>query len=187
MKLTLALALVLQLGFGQLMIPAAVGITTAAFVSVPTEVLADEKCQVKNPCTPDKLPNHTGTNHQNPELKPTLCLSDAAFDLMTIAIQNGKAVRLPVVWDYGLYYGHGRQPEVFNTQVHQQCQTKQMLHPGTVVIVWFNCLDRETGKWIRHWLSTQPVQDNSTYTLVEYASEEVSGYNDMPRKWLLPR
>jgi hypothetical protein len=154
---------------------------------VPSLALADTSCPGRNPCTPERLPNHVGTDHSVAELMPELCLSQEAFDLMTVAIKNGKAVRLPVVWDYGLYYGKKRPPEVFNTHVHQQCQSKQSLHSGTTVIVWFNCRDRSTGKWIRHWLATTPVHDNSTYTLVEYASEEVSGYNDTPRVWKLPR
>ena len=190
MKKFLAWVLAMQMALNPLAIPVTYGVAVIAVAAVgalPTDAMAKDKCQVKNPCTPAKLPNHTGTDHRATELKPSICLSEPAFDLMTIAIQNGKAVRLPVVWDYGLYYGHGNPPEVFNTQVHAQCQTKQTLHPGTAVIVWFNCRDRATGKWIRHWLATPPVHDNSTYTLVEYTSEEVSGYNDMPRTWPLPR
>lgn len=174
-----------------LLLPAAVALfASVVIVSAPTAAEADTclpKKTVQNPCTPDALPNHIGTDNRVPEFRPTFCLSQSAFDLMTVAIQNGKVVRMPVVWDYGLYYGRGRAPEVFNTQVHEQCQTRQSLHPGTSVIVWFNCRDRTTGKWIRHWLATLPVHDNSTYVLVEYNSEEVSGYNDVPRKWLLPR
>ncbi len=152
----------------------------------PTEVAACETDVQVNPCTPDKPGDYVGTNDTSSPLLPTFCLSNEAFDLMTLARQNGQLVRLPVVWDYGLYYGNGNQPEVYATQVYEQCQNKQSLHPGTTIIVWFNCLDRATGLWVRHWLTTPVILDNSTYTLVEYYTEPASGFDDIPTGWPLP-
>lgn len=159
-----------------------------AVALLPTASWADciKSVKARNPCTPDAPAHYKGTDSRRPTLNPQLCLSDEAWDLMTVAIQNGKPVRLAGQWDYALYYGRGRTPEVYRHVVKAQCYDRQWVHPGTIVIVWFNCIDRRDGRWYRHWLVTPSITASRKYIITEYFREPARGFEDSPKVWRLP-
>lgn len=140
-------------------------------------------CATQTACNPDVPDNYRGSRTGTPPLRPKLCLSDEIYDYMSLT-RDGR--RITPQWDYGLYYGNGRQPEVYQTLVTGRCYDRQGLWPSTRIINWVNCINRSTGMWQRVWSSTRPIVDNGTYELVRYRIEPATGYEDQPRRWPLP-
>lgn len=133
-----------------------------------------------NPKVPDSL---VGTDYRTPKLNPEICLSDEAYDLMTIAFKNKRWQRLKnYKWSYGLMYRNGRT-EFYRVQVkNQRCWKRQKVHAGTRIVLWINCLDRQTYTWRRHWFVTKPVTDNGKYFFVKYHEEPAASFEDKPSK-----
>lgn len=129
----------------------------------------------------------------NTTFKPKICLGERVDDLMTVAIDNsGRKFRVTVAkWGY-IFWHQERNPPYYPNQrlINGQCMDDQSMVPETVVMNWFNCLNRETGQWERYWSSTRPVVDNGRYELTIYYTEQIDGPNSVPssdrRKWPLP-
>lgn len=148
-----------------------------AIAVIPSAAIAD--C-IRN-CDPDFPAALRGGAQVVTQHRPRVCLSTQVYDLMTIAVQNGLPVRLQEAeWDYAFWHGGNNAPYDIGTVIMGQCFNHQNVVHGTVIINWFNCIDRVSGRWVRHWSATRPIVDSGNYELVIYYSEYVSGFNDQP-------
>ncbi len=126
------------------------------------------------------------------QYRPTICLSDRGYRLMTEDARGRKTTEAR--WDYAFWQGGRNAPYDIGTVVTGQCFNHQMVKHGTVIINWFNCREiingRWTGRWVRYWSATEPVTSNGVYVLTIYHREYVEGFNSKPpahARWPLPK
>lgn len=104
---------------------------------------------VSTECGPETNNKYRGTGGKKPTLRPTVCLSDSAYDLMT-----GPGVDF---WfDYELNYPGGGQ-EKGDGVIRRQCSDKQWVSPGTWLTFWVDC------KGYRWFFTTARITSNAKY------------------------
>lgn len=145
-----------------------------------------------NSCVPEFADTLQGGQQVTLEHKPTLCLSEQVYRLMTRNAAGQKTTEAQ--WDYAFWHGGSAAPYDIGTVITGQCTSHQSLKHGTRVINWFNCKEIKngswTGRWVRYWSATRPITDSGEYYLEIYHAEYVSGLHDAPPRhssWPLPK
>lgn len=109
-------------------------------------------------CAPPPSIDYKGKGGLDPTLKPEVCLTQEAWDLM-----NGPGVDF---WfTYYLRYPNG-SAEDMEPVMRTACITQQWVSKGTKIGFWVDCHDPADGKLYRWWWETAPVTDNGRYAMV---------------------